>query len=161
MLFSKYFVFFHELGKSGDFIKMKKAKGPIARLGSSIVMKIVFGVVAYLIPAFLSVIAFRKANIEDEKIWLKYWMTVMVFVKIDDMLYKITDHIPFWIFIKIFIILVFQFGYKSVISSVYDNGFKPIYDKIFPKIIKWIKNFEAKTDIEKADLLKMAVKAAA
>ena len=87
-------------------------------------------VIAVLYPCFCSTMALETTEtIEDDKKWLTYWMVFNMFTLLDHSCKWVTNHIPFFLLIRLFIIIWLQSPTSDGALHVYRKIVKPFAQK--------------------------------
>ena len=94
-------------------------------MGSTLVVQIVG--VTY--PCWCSILALETETLDDDKKWLTYWMIFNLFVLLDTSFQFITCHIPFYLLIKLFILIWLQNPMTEGAYQVYRKIVLPIAEK--------------------------------
>ena len=66
---------------------------------------IVVQLVSVAYPAFKSALALQTETMDDDKMWLTYWMAFGLFNMLDDTFGYFLQMIPFYFLIKLFVII--------------------------------------------------------
>ena len=135
----------------GHHHKSRK-QGVLVSLSKSSAIKFLYNVVCYIIPGIISAYCINS-DIERQKACLIYWLMTILLIKFDEIFDFLLTKITLWIFIKIFAFSFLQFciiKYPSLITSIFNVSFKPVYEFIFPKIHSFLTSTKINATAQKA-----------
>mmetsp|Transcript_13425 Transcript_13425/g.16584 ORF Transcript_13425/g.16584 Transcript_13425/m.16584 type:complete len:179 (+) Transcript_13425:205-741(+) len=121
-------------------------------------LKPITSIVAFVYPAYRSIIAINTANKDDDTLWLSYWVFYGLFVTFESVLDMILFWIPFYEIIKMGIYLYLYLPETNGALVLYVQLIKPfatklqLYeDKVKSNISNAYNNFNSNSNTKKAD----------
>lgn len=118
----------------------------MAQFTQSILAQILYGVIVFIVPAYRTFQSFTSSNVDEEKLWLKYWLFMLAIIKLEDLMSQIIEMPPGWFYIKITVLSIFVFYYPTKFGEAYDNYAEPIYTRYTNVVFKYLnKGYETAT----------------
>ncbi|EAY18442.1 TB2/DP1, HVA22 family protein [Trichomonas vaginalis G3] len=133
----------------------------LADFSTSFIGLLIYNVFAYLVPAYKTFESFQSTDIEEEKLWLKYWLFMIFFIKAEELIRSLI-HLPVqWYYIKLGLLSFFLLVNTELIGKAYNRFEKPYFEKYSGIICDFLKYHYRKLMNHRADMQKKLIDIAA